>query len=213
MALPLRTRLLLFLYSTRNIVGCLFALAGLGLFFAGQIDRGWLAIVAGLYLAGFLVVPKRTVLHEIDLAHVADDSLLDNLERLRRAARNALPDQARARLEDIQRTVAELLPRLRASAGTAGFEQVIAVTQAVGHDLPVTIDNYVRLPPAFAASYPLEGNKTARQLLSEQLDVLHKHLSDLLQSTLKDDAEAVVNNGLFLKEKFHRYDFVTGESG
>lgn len=211
MALRLTTRLLLFLYSTRNIVGCVFALAGLALFFGGVIDQGWLAIVAGLYVGGFLLVPRPRVLHEDDLAAATDESLLDKLNRVRRLADRALPADAAARLREIQSTVTELLPRLRADGGVAAMDHVFAVTQAVGRDLPLTVDNYLRLPPAFAATYRLERGRTARELLQEQLDLLHRHLGEMLQSVLQDDAQALINNGRFLKEKFHRYDFVAGE--
>src|SRR5262249_34997450 len=52
---PLKLRLLLFLYSTANMVGCAFALVGPMLLFAGFIDRGWWLITLGLYGAGYLI--------------------------------------------------------------------------------------------------------------------------------------------------------------
>ena len=57
-ALPFGTRLLLFLYSTPNIVGSALGVVGLGLFFGGVIDDWWLAIVAGLYAVGWLATPR-----------------------------------------------------------------------------------------------------------------------------------------------------------
>jgi len=44
-----KQRILLFLYSTPNIVGSLLGILGLALFFFGVIGRFWLLIVVGLY--------------------------------------------------------------------------------------------------------------------------------------------------------------------
>src|SRR5262249_10203167 len=56
--LSARERVLLFLYSTRHIAGSVAALLGLGLYFLGVVDRFWWAIVAALYVGGYLVVPR-----------------------------------------------------------------------------------------------------------------------------------------------------------
>ena len=48
----------LYLYSRKNIVACLLALVGLGLFFTGLIGAVWPAVVIGLYLIGALVTPN-----------------------------------------------------------------------------------------------------------------------------------------------------------
>jgi len=208
MSTPLGTRLLLVLYSTRNIVGCLLALCGLALFFAGVIESWWLPIVVGLYVGGFLLVPSPSIVHELDLKELADESLLENFDRLLGDTQRALPREARALLEKIRGVVAELIPRLRAGTSSAALDQLFTVRQALGRDLPLTVTNYIKLPPAFAAVHPLEGGKPARRLLLDQLDLLHRHLEGLHESMLRDDAEALVNNGRFLKEKFHKLDFV-----
>ena len=63
--LTLKDRVLLFLYSTPHIVGCLAALAGLGLLFAGVIDKYWWAIVPALYGGGYLIVPRDDAVAQI----------------------------------------------------------------------------------------------------------------------------------------------------
>jgi len=64
--LDLRTRVLLYLYSTRNIVATALALAGPALLFAGVFRDYWLAITFGLYAVGWLVTPPPRVV-DIDL--------------------------------------------------------------------------------------------------------------------------------------------------
>ena len=56
---------LLYLYSSRNIAGCVLALLGLGAYFGGVINQWWLPICLGLYAAGALMLPGQTLL-EVD---------------------------------------------------------------------------------------------------------------------------------------------------
>src|SRR4030081_1033469 len=49
---------LLYLYSRKNIVACLLALLGVGLFFLNVIGPVWPAVVIGLYLVGALATPS-----------------------------------------------------------------------------------------------------------------------------------------------------------
>ena len=50
-----------YLGSTRNIVGCLGGLLGLGLYFAGLAGPFWPTVVAALYAAGALLAPPDRV--------------------------------------------------------------------------------------------------------------------------------------------------------
>jgi len=79
----------------------------------------------------------------------------------------------------------------------------LTLVNAVTRDLPTTIANYLRLPHAYATFHQIEGGRTAKQLLLEQLDLLHGQLTKIADSAYRDDAEALVVNGKYLKEKFH----------
>jgi hypothetical protein len=52
------------------------------------------------------------------------------------------------------------------------------------------------------------GGKPCKQLLIEQLDLLNTQLSKIAENVYRDDADAMVVNGNFLKEKFHSMSFV-----
>ena len=211
-ALPFGTRLLLFLYSTPNIVGCALALVGIALFFGGVIDNWWLAIVAGLYAVGWLAAPRDRGL-EIELREqTAQASLLEQIDELIARSRKRLPAEANEKLKAIRAVLESLMPKLQglADAGTIAMDQMIAVVNAVTRDLPATIANYVRLPEAFANLHHIERGRTAKQLLLEQLDLLQSQLARIADSAFREDAEALVMNGKYLKEKFHSTEFVPG---
>jgi hypothetical protein len=209
-ALPFGTRLLLFLYSTPNIVGSALGVVGLGLFFGGVIDDWWLAIVAGLYAVGWLATPRDRGF-EIELQEAAAHaSLLERIDDLMARSRKRLPGEAYEKLEAIRATLDSLMPKLQglSDSGSIAMEQMITVANAVTRDLPTTVANYIRLPEAFANLHHIEHGKTARQLLLEQLDLLQVQLARIADSAFREDAEALIVNGRYLKEKFHSTDFL-----
>jgi ferritin-like metal-binding protein YciE len=208
--LPLGTRLLLFLYGTPNIVGCVLALAGLGLFFGGVISDWWLPIVLGLYAAGWLATPRDPAFQARLEERAAQASLLDQIDDLIDRSKKRLPMEATEKLQAIRRILESLMPKMEglAGAGTIGMEQVFTLVNAISRDLPATIANYLKLPQAFANLHPIENGKTAKQLLLEQIDLLQGQLAKIADAAFRDDAEGLVVNGKYLKEKFHSTEFL-----
>ena len=115
--------------------------------------------------------------------------------------------EALDRLQQIRNLVVELAPRL--FSGNVAMSYAISLTNAVTRDLPETVKNYLRLPTALATLHTVDGGKTCKQLLLEQLDLLSGQLSAIAQNVYKDDADALVVNGKFLQEKFHSVSFVS----
>jgi len=203
---PFKTRVLLFLYGNKNLAGCLLALLGLGLFFGGVIEDGWLPIVAGLYAAGWLAAPTNRRVEFALQDESRNDALADSLDDLVRSARRRLPQEAVQILAGIRETVEGLRPRL--SDGSLSIEQRATLTQAVLRDLPQTVSNYARLPAAYANVHVVEQGKTCRQLLLEQLRILDTQMKKIADSIFRGDADALIVNGNVLREKFHAVHFL-----
>src|SRR3569833_2330917 len=110
--LPLSTRILLYQYSTRNIVACAAALSGPALLILGVIREGWLLITAALYATGYFATPAPQVLDPVLTQSVSFDALLDRFDRLVNQARSQLPPAMASRLDSIRRSIQEVLPRL-----------------------------------------------------------------------------------------------------
>ena len=202
----LSIRVWLFLYSTRNLAGSVLALAGLGLFFAGVIEHWWLPIVAGMYGVGWLAAPADRLL-ELQVRNEASQaSLTASVERLVEDNAGKLPAEAVVRLQQMREIVTALAPRL--FDGGMAMDYAIALTNAVTRDLPETVHNYRRLPAAFASVHVVENGKTCKQLLIEQLDLLNGQLAKIADNVYRDDADALVVNGQFLREKFHSLSFI-----
>lgn len=197
-------RLQLFLYSTRNIVGCLLALGGLGLFFAGVIQSWWWAIVAGLYGAGVLGWPQRDLAATAERTELSADMLAQQVRKLVDSVAQGLPRDALDLLHSIQGTLSELLPRLAElrDRGIISPRDSFTVVETVRRYLPDTLAAYLRLPRFYAQMQTLADGRTASETLHDQLQVLDSSLKDIAKSAYAGDAETLVSNGQFLRNRF-----------
>jgi hypothetical protein len=204
--LPFGIRVLLYFYSTRNIVACCAALIGPVLLFLGVISQGWLLITAALYAAGYFATPAPHVLNA-DLAQsLSFEDLVERLDRIVRDARPQLQPAMIEHLESIRRSITEVLPKL---ADVRGFDDnLYTIRETVLRYLPETLANFAALPPAFRATRVLKAGKTARDLLTEQLTILDDQLQEVVANVARGDAEALLANGKFLESKFRERDFL-----
>ena len=204
--LPLRTRALLYLYSTRNIVACATALVGPALLFLGVIQEGWLFITAALYGVGYFVTPAPQIVDAKLTQTLSFDALIEQLDRVIDTARPHLYPTMLGRLESIRRSIQEVLPRL--SEKSAFDDNLFVVRETVVRYLPETLANYVALPPAFRTTHVLKDGKTARDLLKDQLTVLDEQMREVVTNVARGDADALLANGQFLQDKFRERDFI-----
>jgi len=206
-------RLLLWFYGSANITGCAVALAGPLLLFLGLIDRGWLLITAGLYGVGYLLGGRAPALERHIEHSLSVEQTLDRLDELIRRASPHLAEDMRRSLASIRSSVAEVLPRLLGSQGSGGGDALFTVRETVLNYLPQTLANYVALPAAFRASHVLAEGKTARQLLLEQLALLDGQLKEVVAHVASSDAQALMANGAFLRQRFQQPDFLAPRTG
>lgn len=193
-----------FLHSTGNIVGCLLALAGLGLFFTGIIHAFWWLIVPGLYAAGVLAVPRRRMVRETAPTEVSGDLLVQKVRKLVDRVQSGLPAETIVPLRSIESTLSELLPRLKelCDRGIISPKDSFTVTETVRRYLPDTLIAYLRLPRFYAQVQALADGRTASQTLLEQLEMLDIYLKEITASAFEGDAEKLLTNGQFLQNKF-----------
>jgi hypothetical protein len=200
------TRVRLYLYGTRNLVGSACALIGPILLFTGVIHDYWLLITAGLYGAGWLLAPAPKPVDTKELVQsLSTSTLLARLDEVIGQAKPALPAELSAHLTSIRGSIGEVLPRL--SADAAG-DDLFVVRQTVLRYLPETLGNYLALPPLFRTTKALRDGKTARDLLGDQLSVLDTQMKEVVGNVARGDAEALLANGRFLEAKFTRRDFL-----
>lgn len=201
-----KIRFLLWFYSSANIAGCALALLGPLLLFLGFIDKGWLLITAGLYGVGWLFGRRPPALERHIEQSLSVEQTLERLDAVIRQASAHLTEEMKRSLVSIRTSVQEVLPRLL-DAGVGSYD-LFTVRETVLSYLPETLANYVALPPAFRANHVLAEGKTARQLLVEQLALLDKQLQEVVTNVAASDAQALLANGTFLRQRFQQPDFL-----
>jgi hypothetical protein len=203
-----RRRLLLFLYSTSNLVGLVLALVGLVLYFTGVVGALWPLVVVGLYLAGVLLTPRprRSVLSGGSAATTAD--IRRSLDRLDASLRGGVPDDVAAAVARVRQDILVLLPDDDVDVGDDPGLVLVRVTAL--EYLPSTLQNYLDLPRAYANLHPVKDGKTAHQLLLDQLELLDTKMREVADDVHRQDTRRLIQQGYFLEERFKMPDAGTG---
>ena len=202
-------RLAVYLYSTKNIVGSALALAGLTLFFTGVIGVLWPAVVVGLYLIGALLAPPP---RSYDLRAGFDPKdVQKSLGRLLSAVKGKVPDEVYGKVRGIAETIGGVLPR--AGQLLPGSEDLFILQRTALDYLPTALENYMNLPRGYATVHRLNGGKTARQLLDEQLDLLGKKMDQVADAVHRGDTDKLMAYGRFLEDRFGRSDLLLEDPG
>jgi hypothetical protein len=193
-------QLLKYLYSTKNIVGSVLALAGLGLFFVGIIGPLWPAIVVGLYLIGVLVAPGTP---SIDLRSGFDpNDVRKALDNEVRTVSGRVPADVFAKVQSIQQIILGVLPR--SGALPPGSPELFVVQRTATDYLPTALESYLNLPRAYATLHPVQDGKTPKQVLLDQLTLLESKMTEVADDVHRNDTDRLLANGRFLEERFGR---------
>ena len=196
-----RNRLLIFLYSRRNVVGSVLAILGLGAYLTGFIDQFWLPIVAGLYAIGYLATPAAPALFFGAPTGNSPAEIQAFLASLVDRVRDALEPRVSQRVMSIVASINQALPEL--SRGAAQTDGTLFTVRQIAVDyLPSALNTYLKLPPAYRVRHTVENRKTPQDLLEEQLTLLDGKMQEVLVSVHENDVQALLTNGRFLKEKF-----------
>ena len=201
-----RQRILLYLYSNKNLVGSVLGLAGLLMYFTGVIDRFWLLIVVGLYFIGVLATPRNPI-YQLKLKNqITADEIRSELDDLIRKIRGKVPDIAFQKVESIKSSIMDILPYIT-DVESADYN-VFTIRRTALDYLPETLENYLNLPPAYRNIHPVKDGKTAKQILIEQLDILDKEMKEISEYFYRDDTQKLLVHSRFLEEKFAKPDLL-----
>lgn len=130
------------------------------------------------------------------------DGLVERISKL-------VSNDVLALVKSIVSTIEEILPMLDSERFAVGDADAFTIRQTALHYLPDTMAAYFRLPPKYRTSQALENGKTARQILIEQLTVLDAKMKEVAHNLASNDAQALLTNGHFLRERFATDLFTT----
>lgn len=211
-----KQKFLLYLYSTPNIVGSLLGLVGLALHFIGLIGPFWLPIVVGLYLIGVLATPRSKTVDLRITQQLNAEEIKTGLDQLVSKIRRKVSKDILDQVISIRDSILELLPYITAPDSTKygdGSFAIYTIRQTALEYLPETLENYLRLPSAYARMHPIKDGKTAHRLLMDQLEILDTEMKAIVEDIVKNDAQRLMTHGRFLEEKFKKPQDLFGITG
>jgi len=200
--MKLLRRLEPFLYSRRNIAGCVLALGGLALYFLG-ITGGLIGIgvVAALYAVGYLVVrPEQGLRLTLEASDDADQ-IRDGLQRLVISIHGRVADDIVARVQSIRDSILATLPQ-QGDQQSAVDPNVYLIRRTALNYLPQALDAYLAVPRIYAESRPVADGKTPHDVLLEQLTLMDSKMREVADDMVRNDTEKLLANGRFLQERF-----------
>lgn len=203
---PSANPLWLWLYGAGNLWGSIAGLAGVGLFFAGVIGTGWIAIVAGLYAIGAVAAPRPRAPDFSMADGFSAEDVKQQLEQIVSAMKDAADAAVMETLKSIREHVLALLPKIDTPALSG--EDGHTLRQIVARYLPETLANYLKLPALYRRYHAVRDGKSAERLLKEQLDVLDEQLKVLMDRVFRAEAQDLLVQGRFLEDKFKRADLL-----
>jgi hypothetical protein len=133
------------------------------------------------------------------------------LEALVRSIRKQVPQEILVKVESIKDSILEILPNI--VDVTSADHDIYTIRQTALDYLPETLENYLKLPPAFRNLHPIKDGKTAKQLLLEQLEILDREMKQIVVDFYRNDSQKLMAHGRFLESKFQETDvwFGVGE--
>ena len=123
------------------------------------------------------------------------------MESLQGRVAGRLDPEATAKIESIKNSLLAALNRLMQTVDGSD-PNLYNVKQIALEYLPNTVDKYLALPQGLADNEPLSLGKTAQAAFHEQLDLLDGTLTRMVTSLYQEDAQGLLINGHFLRDKF-----------
>lgn len=205
-----------FFYGTPNILGLALMLLSLLLQLLLMIvfDAGVGAILllpvslllyAAGWLVGWLFQPKNANLHFQNT--LTSEEIENELKQLMRKIQGRVPPMAYEKVENIRQSVLAVLPQIVGSQ--VANQDLYTVKKTVFDYLPSTLENYLKLPAAYANMHTISDGKTAKELLIEQLTVIDDSLLKINNSIFSNDAQSLLANQRFLEQRLETVeDFI-----
>lgn len=199
-------KIIIYLSSTRNLVGVMLALIGVGAYLLNFLGAFWFPLCIGLYFIGVLIIPPDPREGMRLPEQPSAEQLRKSLDKYVKSLRGKLPDEAMQHVVKIKGTIMTALPRIE-ELQKRGDPNAYLIRQTILDYLPETVSTYLKLPRQYATQHVLENGKTPKDILIEQLTILDSSTTKIVADLSKGDTQALMANGQFLKDKFEQHEW------
>lgn len=164
-------------------------------------------ILAGLAVivvrvAAEFVVPRGASLELADAVAERERQVRGALARAETLVRGRAPAQVQTRVSAISGAVLEIMARHSALGGAS--PQLFAVLRTATDYMPSALDAYMKLPSTYATTRRQADGRTALDILTSQLDLLHSEMIDVADAVNKNDIDRLLAHERFLTQRFGR---------
>lgn len=186
------------LYSNKNMAGCVLALGAPVLAVTGLVAPPLaLVLLPVLYAAGALAAPGR---RSVDLVSGLDpNDVARSLKTIKKKISGKVNQAISMRVDRICAVTDHVL---RANELNASSDEMHVLVRMATDYLPATLEPYLALPRMYAEHKVVSDGKTAAQILCDQLDVMSERMEAISDAVARADADRLLANGRFLAEKF-----------
>ncbi|UCH26216.1 MAG: PspC domain-containing protein [Trueperaceae bacterium] len=169
----------------------------------GVLENTFNSVLESLYSNDKINVPAD--LKRLNERVVARETPVDDMNRtldeLVERIRGKVSEDIFKKVTNIRAAIVSVLPQI-AELGAGTTQEAYNVKQTALEYLPDALDKYLSLPDGFAETTKLSNGKTAKETLLEQLELLETTMKDIVGDVYEEDAQALLIHGRFLKEKF-----------
>jgi len=138
----------------------------------------------------------------VTYAATADGREIRNgLERLLLATNSRVADDVYQKVGSIAHSIVVTLPE-DGSGIDRTDPNINLVRQTALSYLPEALNAYLAIPRVYAERRPVEGGRTAHDLLMEQLTVMDERMHEVADAIAKNDTDKLLANVRFLQERF-----------
>ncbi|UCH26001.1 MAG: PspC domain-containing protein [Trueperaceae bacterium] len=169
----------------------------------GVLENTLNNVLESLYSNDKINVPadlKRLNEHFVARETPVDD-MNRTLDELVERIRGKVSEDIFKKVTNIRAAIVSVLPQI-AELGAGTTQEAYNVKQTALEYLPDALDKYLSLPDGFAETTTLSNGKTAKETLLEQLELLEETMKNIVGDVYEEDAQALLIHGRFLKEKF-----------
>jgi hypothetical protein len=193
-------RLRTYLTGRKHLAGSALALVGAALALADPVGPGGIALVIGFYLAGALAMPGNRAISRYgwdprDVVRALNHQIV--------AVSGRVPPLVIERIQQIELTIrSEILPGI--DHLPPGSMELYLVERTARDYLPAAVNAYLRLPNDYVLVQPGSRNRTAVDVLLEELGLLDVEMRRIAELVHHRDMDRLLAHRRFLADRFGR---------
>jgi len=192
--------LLIFVHTNKNIIGCVFGLFGLGLYYSHIINDNWIFIVFGLYAIGYRIAPSPPQIISKYKGFLSAAELQQSLSSLVHKVEPRIPPEMFGIVIEIKKDLENAITYFDDEETNIHSKHIIQ--QTVVDYLPKILDTYIKIPSIYRKLYLNSGSQSATNIATNQLRFLQTQTQKTSLILLKKNINELKIHQRFLESKF-----------